>query len=301
MGELFIKKFGIPDVARDYLDIFFTDQEIRFVESMDKEVFTRSDIKNFISSNTDQFIKDSYRRAILSIVDEKEGTYRINDFYGRLDVFVVSETEKYHSIPKESRIKIDEWYFDTFYEGLDGDLSVRPTPDEILTIDEVLEFIDQQERPVYLNYCDCRSLSGDCGLPVRTCITYKNGINTFVHRGLSEKIDKERAKEIVRDADKKGLMHTVNPNGICNCCGDCCYLFRGQKRRGSSGFWPAARHIVEFDKTSCIHCGKCVKRCHFGVFSKEDGTIKPGISNCVGCGICATGCPTGSLKMKGRE
>lgn len=301
MGELFIKKFGIPDVARDYLDIFFTDQEIRFVESMDKEVFTRSDIKNFISSNTDQFIKDSYRRAILSIVDEKEGTYRINDFYGRLDVFVVSETEKYHSIPKESRIKIDEWYFDTFYEGLDGDLSVRPTPDEILTIDEVLEFIDQQERPVYLNYCDCRSLSGDCGLPVRTCITYKNGINTFVHRGLSEKIDKERAKEIVRDADKKGLMHTVNPNGICNCCGDCCYLFRGQKRRGSSGFWPAARHIVEFDKTSCIHCGKCVKRCHFGVFSKEDGTIKPDISNCVGCGICATGCPTGSLKMKGRE
>ena len=301
MGELFIKKFGIPDVARDYLDIFFTDQEIRFVESMDKEVFTRSDIKNFISSNTDQFIKDSYRRAILSIVDEKEGTYRINDFYGRLDVFVVSETEKYHSIPKESRIKIDEWYFDTFYEGLDGDLSVRPTPDEILTIDEVLEFIDQQERPVYLNYCDCRSLSGDCGLPVRTCITYKNGINTFVHRGLSEKIDKERAKEIVRDADKKGLIHTVNPNGICNCCGDCCYLFRGQKRRGSSGFWPAARHIVEFDKTSCIHCGKCVKRCHFGVFSKEDGTIKPGISNCVGCGICATGCPTGSLKMKGRE
>lgn len=89
MGELFIKKFGIPDAAKDFINIFFTDQEIKFVENMDKEVFTRADIEKLISSDTDKFIKDSYRRAIISIEDEEKETYRINNFYGRLDVFAV--------------------------------------------------------------------------------------------------------------------------------------------------------------------------------------------------------------------
>ena len=79
---------------------------------------------------------------------------------------------------------------------MDPDPNVRPTGDKILTLDETLDFIDSQNRPVYLNYCDCRSLKGDCGMPTKTCITYKDGVNTFAHRGLSEEIDKEKAKKM---------------------------------------------------------------------------------------------------------
>ena len=83
-------------------------------------------------------------------------------------------------------------------------------------------------------------------MPTDTCVTYKDGINSFVDRGLSKKISKEEAKEVVRRADAAGLMHTAGMGGICNCCGDCCYLFRAQKRRKSTGVWPAAKHRFVF-------------------------------------------------------
>ena len=299
--ENFIKKFQVPKVAYPFINKIFTEEEIDFVDKMDKDIFTKQDIEKIIGSNADAFIKYSYRRGIISFVDEALSTYKIANFYSRLDIFSISEQEAYRSIPKEDQIAIDAWYFEAYYNGLDSNLNVRPTEDEILPLNKVLEFIDAQDRPVYLNYCDCRSLRGECGKPTQTCITYRDGINSFAHRGLSEKIDKERAKEIVKNADKKGLMHTINPNGICNCCGDCCYLFRSQARRDSSGFWPKTSQIIEFDAEKCIQCGACIKRCHFGVFTKIDGYIKIDISKCVGCGICENSCPTKSLKLKERD
>jgi MinD superfamily P-loop ATPase containing an inserted ferredoxin domain len=297
----FIKKFQIPEVAYPFINKIFTKEEIDFVDKMDKKIFTKQDIEKIISSNAEEFIKNSYRRGVISLVDEDLGTYKIANFYSRLDIFSISEQEVYRSIPKDDQIAIDAWYFEAYYNGLDSNLSVRPTEDEILPLKKVLEFIDTQERPVYLNYCDCRSLRGECGKPTKTCITYRNGINTFAHRGLSEEIDKERAKEVVENADKNGLMHTVNPNGICNCCGDCCYLFRSQAKRNSSGFWPKTKQVIEFDPEKCIKCGACTKRCHFDVFTKIDGSIKTDISKCVGCGICANSCPTKSIKLKERD
>ncbi|HCD43023.1 MAG TPA: 4Fe-4S ferredoxin, partial [Lachnoclostridium sp.] len=228
---VFIKKFQIPEAAYSNLDKLFTPEEIDFVSRMEQKVFSEEDVRAMGFSDPKGFLENSYKRGIVSLSDEEKGTFRISDFYNRLDIFSISETETYRSFSKEDREALDEWYFDAYCSGLDPDPDRPPTADEVMPLDEVLDFIDKQERPVYLNYCDCRSLRGDCGLPTKTCITYKNGLNSFAHRGLSEHIDKEKAKEIVRKADQAGLMHTVNPNGICNCCGDCCYLFRGQKKR----------------------------------------------------------------------
>jgi len=297
----FIEKFQIPEVAYSFINKIFTKEEIDFVAKVDKDIFSKQDVEKIISSNAEEFIKDSYRRGVISLVDEISCIYKIANFYSRLDIFSISEQEVYRSIPEEDQIAIDAWYFEAYYNGLDSNLNVRPTEDEILPLNKVLDLIDNEDRPVYLNYCDCRSLRGECGKPTQTCITYRNGINTFAHRGLSEKIDKERAKEVVENADKKGLMHTVNSNGICNCCGDCCYLFRSQARRNSSGFWPKTKQVIEFDAEKCIKCGACIKRCHFDVFTKVAGHIKVDISKCVGCGICANSCPTKLLKLKARD
>lgn len=299
--ENFIEKFQIPVAAYPFINKIFTKDEIDFVDRIDKDIFVKQDVEEIVGCNADEFINESYRRGIVSIVDETAGTYRISNFYSRLDIFSISEQEAYGSIPEEGRIALDSWYFEAYYNGLDADLNVRPTKDEILPLEKVLEFIDTQDRPVYLNHCDCRSLGGECGKPTRTCITYKNGINSFVHRGLSEEIDKERARDIVRKADRKGLIHTVNPNGICNCCGDCCYLFRSQERRGSSGFWPKTEQVIEYASEKCIQCGFCVKRCNFNVFTKTEGHIEADISKCIGCGICVNTCPRKSLALKERN
>lgn len=296
VNQLFVQKFQVPEVAYPVIHRMFTQKEIDFVAAIKKDVFSKRDVEELGVEEANPFLKSCYKRGIISIVDEINETYKISDFYGRLDIFSISETDTYRSFTKEERKALDEWYFDEYYNGLEQDPNVRPTQDEILPLEEVLSFIDKQERSVYLNYCDCRSLSGDCGMPTKTCITYRNGINSFVHRGLSEEITKEAAKEIVTLADKTGLMHTVNPNGICNCCNDCCYLFRAQKRRDSAGFWPKTDHVIELDYNKCISCGKCMRTCHFKVFEK-DGVVRADQYKCVGCGICVRVCPVGALQL----
>lgn len=292
----FIQKFQVPEVAYHLIDKMFTEEEIRFVSKMEKDIFTEDDIKKMDLVNVKHFIKNSYHRGIISIVDNIKGSFKISNFYGRLDIYAISEMDKYKSFSRHDRDALDDWYFEAYYNGLGLKSDIPPSEDEIMPLGQALSFIDQQDRPVYLNYCDCRSLRGECGFPTKTCITYRNGINSFAHRGLSEEIDKEKAKEIVKRADKIGLMHTVNPNGICNCCGDCCYLFRGQIKRKSKGVWPKTTHIIDFDASLCIACGKCVNKCHFDVFQKE-GNILIDIEKCVGCGICVQSCPTKALKL----
>jgi Pyruvate/2-oxoacid:ferredoxin oxidoreductase delta subunit len=303
MYERFQEKFQVPKCAQSILASMFSKDAFFFVENIDKEVFDANDIQALIPHDPD-FEKTAYKDGLISLTEESfedNPLYRLNNFYGALDVFVVSKQDIYRTFEKETRLALDEWYFQAYLNGLDPNLSTAPTKDRILSLEQTCDFIDAQKRDAYLNFCDCRSLRGDCGLTTRTCITYRSGINTFVHRGHSISLSKEEAKEVVRKADAAGLMHTVNPNGICNCCGDCCYLFRAQKARNSTGLWPKAQYQVFVNEEKCIGCGKCARRCHFSVFKMENRKAKAAhLKSCVGCGICATGCPVDAIEMKER-
>lgn len=298
----FMKAFQVPSLAEPYLGDIFIQQEIFFAGSMEKETFTLEDIRELLGAEAEEFRDSAYRRGILSYVDASQERMKLADFYERMDIMAISEQEQYRRIPKEGQEAICRWAFEKYYHGLNPDASVRPTQDEILPLDEVLDFIEERRnQPVYLNNCDCKSLNGQCGKPRDTCITYKDGINTYVHRGHGKRIDADQAKEVVKRADRAGLMHTVNPTGICNCCNDCCYLFRSQQRRGSAGFWPKTEYVISLDPKTCIGCGLCTKRCMFQVLQKENKEIRINPGNCVGCGICANTCPAGALKLVKRK
>lgn len=292
----FCEYFEVPEKFAGIVERFFSEKEIRFALTYGRNVFSADEAG-------EAFVKDEYHRGFISKTEENHDLYRLNNFYGMLDVFVVSRKEEYDiKFTEEERRELDAWYFDAYYEWLVSVHEEVPTKDIVLPLDEMLDFIDSQgDRPVYLNVCDCKSLSGKCGLPTKTCITYKNGINTFADRGLSEQIDAERAKEIVREADRSGLMHTCNPNGICNCCDDCCYLFRGQELLQSYGVWPATAYVVEMDRDVCVNCGLCVKRCRMHAFEKTDGQVSLNTAHCAGCGLCVNTCPKKALKLVERK
>ena len=293
--------FEIPPEGADLISFFFTEEEIRFLLAV-----SVSEIGMPVPVNTTGIdTAKAYRRGLLNKTDETGDLFRLNDFYGFLDVFCISNYEKYQSLSWEKRVLLDEWYFREYLKTLDNGQE-PPTSDRVLPLEEIVEEILSDPRPVYLNYCDCRSLTGACGLPRHTCITYKNGINTFADRGLSEQIDPERATEIVRQAEKDGLMHTSAMGGICNCCVDCCYLFRAQQARQSVGVWPASLWVNAQDEGKCVNCGKCIMRCHMQVFAKysaADGrqSVIADPSKCAGCGICRSTCPTGALELIRRK
>jgi Pyruvate/2-oxoacid:ferredoxin oxidoreductase delta subunit len=302
--EQFISRFKVPSVALPVIEQIVNAEEIQLIEALDNESFTAESALSALKKYTGEkwpeerihtLLSSAYKRGIISLEDESFTRFKISSFYGRLDMFAITESDKYLSFDHSMKKSLDEWYFDAYLKGL-GD---NPQPsDKVVTLNEAIDFIDTVDRPIWLNRCDCRTLAGNCDKPVDTCISFRNGINTMSHRGWSKPIDKAQAKEIVKRANSEGLMQTVNPNGMCNCCGDCCYLFRAQKARGNNLVWPASENIAHFDSDACITCGLCTERCHFNAFElNSDGLIEYYPERCRGCGLCNETCPTSAITM----
>ena len=304
----FISKFKVPEVAINLINEIFLPEEIKLVEALDNESFTISDLKiaflekykeEWLEENIKLLLEKSYKRGIINLIDENFREFKLNTFYTRLDIFAMTEPDKYLAFPKETRKAIDSWYFNEYINGLGNE--ERPSEDRVGTMQEALDYIDSVDKPIWLNRCDCRTLAGNCDKPTDTCISFRNGINTTSHRGWSKPLTKEEAKDVIKRANKAGLMQTINPNCICNCCTDCCYLFRAQKHRNSQGVWPKSDRIVEFTKDSCITCGLCIDRCHFNAFYENEGEINYKADLCRGCGLCVETCPTSSIALIGRR
>jgi NAD-dependent dihydropyrimidine dehydrogenase PreA subunit len=308
--QSFLQAFAVPQVAYSVIDRIVLPEEQRVIESLKSAFFSENDVP-------DGFASAAYKRGIFSIAEESgdgasgaeksvpnnlNNRYTLSSFYGRLDVFSVSETETYRSFPAETRKALNDWYFDAYYKQLSS------PQDTVITLEEACSRIDKDQRQIYLAPCDCRSLAGDCGKLLETCLSWRSGANTFAGRGLAAPISKEKAKQVLLEAEKAGLMHTANPNSMCNCCGDCCYMFRARKRmrtehRDTS--WLKSNYVISYNEDRCIQCGKCVSRCNLGVFAaeKEAGKnrvkkINVNFDECAGCGICVSTCPEGALALR---
>jgi Pyruvate/2-oxoacid:ferredoxin oxidoreductase delta subunit len=260
-------------------------------------------------------IEALYRRGILNILPDESAVkprYRLAGFYTRLGVFVITELAAWRSLDRAARKEIDDWYFDSYYQRLHISAEKPATEDAVFTLEETIDFIDKEPREPYLAPCDCRSLASGlneprCDKPLEVCVSFRNGPNTSAHRGITKRITKEAAKEIILRADREALIHRVNSGTICNCCIDCCYLSRAQKRRNekidfynnpNAAAWPLQTKKVRFSEPACVQCGQCIERCPLKLFSLRDGELRNDASRCIGCALCVTGCPSGALSLE---
>lgn len=304
----FFETFEVPDVARPVVDVWVTPQEVAFIEALPSREFDVDTARTALLASTShdrtrdqtrEFLRGAYRRGILRLRDETFSEFEIATFYTRLDIFAVTEPETFGALSAETRSALDAWFLGAYVESL-GDDAV-PTSDRVVTLDDALAFIDTVDRPIWLNRCDCRTLAGECDQPVDTCITFRSGINTLSDRGWSTPLTKAEAKDVVRRANRAGLMQTVNDDGICNCCSDCCYLFRAQAARGSGVEWPLVTSVALINIAECIECGACVARCPFGALELDVHGVRRHDELCRGCGLCAQSCPTSAITIVSRD
>jgi Pyruvate/2-oxoacid:ferredoxin oxidoreductase delta subunit len=303
----FFSAFEVPRVATPVIDRIVSAEQAELIGALESREFTAHGAREALEHATgdapsaehvDELLRRAYRDGVLELLDESYERFRVATFYDRLGVFVIAQASDYLSLPAETRTALDEWFFDAYAAGLPDD--ERPTGDRVLTLSQTLARIDETDQPIWLNPCDCRTLAGHCELPVDTCVTFRNGINTVSHRGWSKPLTKAQAKAIVTQADADGLMHTVNDSGICNCCSDCCYLFRAQAARGSGAVWPLAEQIAALDTDACIGCELCLRRCPFDAFSRDGAAVALDPERCRGCGLCAETCPSDAIEMRQR-
>ncbi|MFA5065847.1 MAG: 4Fe-4S dicluster domain-containing protein [Dehalococcoidia bacterium] len=206
----------------------------------------------------------------------------------------------------------------------------------ILPYEEVKKHLDSYTY-FSVSHCPCRvKKSLVTGVPDRypleVCLHFDRLGRYVVENGFGREITREETEHILRQCAEAGLIHAMSnqqesPDTICNCCSCCCMWFEAVKRMKHSGGLVPSNYHIQVSQHTCTGCGLCVKRCPMEALSlkespdargrkttvrEKDGRIRE-LTNktgkvsevsadlCIGCGVCAYKCQSGSLTLVRNE
>jgi ferredoxin len=317
--------FGAPAFVLPWIDRLLEPVELTLIAALAQGPLSLPEAAARLPVGTSPaFFDRAYRRGVIDL--PTPDTLVLTDFAVRLNIWILFEGWK--DVPPSVREQLAEWELGQYIEDkraqveslLAGD-PLDPTLEnpEYLLLHEAEELVERAPH-VYLWPCDCRAAFGRCSKPSLVCLWFENA------RGLGWEISRERAIEVLRDADRHGLMHTGGvmagehgtaflSRAICNCCADCCFPHLAAQRLNAVGVWPRSRYVAVRDAATCRLCGNCTRRCPFEAFTAERSArlaegnatkaaprhvtaIDFDAALCRGCGLCATGCPEGAIAMQ---
>jgi len=313
---------------KPWLDRFFEKPEIDLVLMLADRPMASEEIADRIREthktkrmvNMGSFLERAYKRGIIN--RRKDGRYEPADLHSRYDVWAMFEGWK--GIPEAIRQQLNagelEYSARHYQDSIQSMQKRQPrNPSEIyaeyILLHESEALLDRVDH-VYLLPCNCRSMIQRCDRTVYTCLRFDN------YRNLGWELSKSRAKEIIKTANKKGLMQTAEvalteagaiTGAICNCCADCCVHPKLAERYNAQNIWPLSRYVARHLTDRCTACGLCAKRCPFQAFtaekvesdSKDNSQLSVKNSKkvyftkdlCRGCGVCSTACPQEAIAM----
>ncbi|MBD3306424.1 4Fe-4S dicluster domain-containing protein [candidate division KSB3 bacterium] len=309
-------EFGIPEFLAPWLDRFFEPHERDLILTLAHTPVSADSRGQLFAS--DAAVERAYKRGIITY--RADGGVELADFHARFEIWALFEGWK--DVPPEIRTRLNTWELEA-YEAQKQELFTtlkaggpQEFPDErteYVLLHEAQRILEDAEH-IYLWPCNCRAMMQACSQPLDNCLRFTND------RGLGWEISVERAKEIMGEAHRNGLMHVAEVSrsaegtltgGICNCCPDCCYPHQVAERQGTQTLWPTSRYIVRYFPAQCRGCGRCVRRCPFQAFefteTAEGLTTKPQKTllfhpdRCRGCGLCVSSCPDNAIRMQPRS
>ncbi|MDR1378824.1 MAG: 4Fe-4S binding protein [Synergistaceae bacterium] len=317
MYEDVIEVFEVPEEGRAYVADFLSVKEIAAIRTMGRTAYLPEELQTLLSpltANPTKLIAEAYSRAVFNKVKEDgQVKFQTANFYRRLAFFAQYEPDAWTAIPRPHREAMDAWYVKIYAEGARSRLEVvRKNPEQLpeqlienayfVTLDEAFDIIDKLEHDPYRVPCNCKSVAMNCEKPRNVCVLFEKGINSEWDRGHGQALTKAEAKELLRFANKNGLMQTSElRRAICNCDGCCCYPIRASRMIGARGFWPKKLYNIVWDEGRCVNCKKCTSICNFRAFIEKEGKVFFERENCWGCAICKSNCPVNAISLERAE
>jgi H+/Na+-translocating ferredoxin:NAD+ oxidoreductase subunit B len=176
---------------------------------------------------------------------------------------------------------------------------------EVMAYERAEELVRAQDR-FAVAPCICRRekrlLGEGCDKPLETCLSFGMAADFYQHNGLGRAISKEEALELLKQAEKAGLV--LSPGNakeamfICACCGCCCGILQSVKRYPKPASLVSSAFVAQVNLETCQGCGTCTDRCQMEAVWLDDGKVVLDMDRCIGCGLCVTTCPTDSLSLK---
>jgi len=173
----------------------------------------------------------------------------------------------------------------------------------VMPSEQALEIL-RKAKTIALNNCVCRSHYKRCDHPLDVCFLIDELADKRVEKQSARYIDLEEAKEVLRKANKSGLVHLTfympgnKIYAFCSCCDCCCHDLQLLKLYNRGDLIARSSYIAVTDVEACVGCGECIDRCFFGarIWQEEKMHYNPDL--CYGCGLCITVCPEEAIDLK---
>lgn len=181
---------------------------------------------------------------------------------------------------------------------------------------EKASHVIQTAKTVGISLCACRHkashLDKACDAPLRTCLTFGNGANLLIEKGMAERSSVSEAMKVLEQCKQAGLAQIAdnvqNAVGfICNCCGCCCGMFQAVRTFDIRTAIVTSNWVAQIETARCTGCGLCSKACPVEAISldKASAVLRPKAvcdpELCLGCGVCYTACRLGCIRMASRK
>lgn len=163
-----------------------------------------------------------------------------------------------------------------------GSLRAIPVRESIKTGSQIMSFEEIEpyfQSAEYISVADCpcrtaaRTLGHGCEHTHKDiCIQLGQYAQSYIISGRARRINKEEVYDILRKAEREGLVHQVGTFDIehgafiCNCCGCSCALL---KRANILNLSESSRSnfVAEVNPDNCVGCGACVESCNGNALS----------------------------------
>jgi len=224
--------------------------------------------------------------------------YHVND----LDPQLIADVDEYipHLVNPEAWKRAPQLRTIPVGRSIDASITTMPY--------ERAEELVREQKHLLVAPCICRKehqmVDKGCEKPLEACLVFGPGVQYYENNGLGRRIDVAECLEILKKADKAGLV--LQPSNsqkivnICCCCGCCCRVLQNVKKADKPAEVAASPFVARFEAAKCDGCGVCLARCQMDAFTlpvkKEPATYDP--DRCIGCGLCVATCPSGALTLE---